>query len=45
MNIIEFVNAKRLRKFGGYLKLPMKEPTKSKILKLEFMLFIKKCSN
>ena len=43
LSIIEFVNAKQLRMFGGYSKLPMKEPTKSKILKLEFLLMIMKC--
>ena len=44
MNIIEFVNAKRLKRFGEYYKLPMKELTKSKILKLRFLLMIMKCS-
>ena len=44
MNIIEFVTVKRLRRFGVYSKLPMKEQTKLKILKLEFLLMIMKCS-
>ena len=40
LSIIEFVNTKRLRMFRGYSKLPMKKLTKSKILKLEFLLMI-----
>ena len=45
MNKIELVNAKRLRRFREYSKLPMKEPTKSNILKLEFLLMIMKFQN
>ena len=43
MNTIELTNEKRLKKFGEYLKVPMKELTKSKILKLEFLLMNVKC--
>ena len=44
MSIIELVNVKRLRRFGEYYKLPIKELPKSKILKLEFLKMIMKCS-
>ena len=43
MNTIELANAKQLKKFRGFLKLLMKELTKSRILKLEFLLMIMKC--
>ena len=43
MNIIKFDNAKRLWRFGEYSKLPMKEPTKLNILKLQFLSMIMKC--
>ena len=43
MDTMESASAKRLKKFGGYLKLVMKELTKSRILKLELLLMIMKC--
>ena len=43
MNTIELANAKWPKKFREYLKLHMKELTKSRILKLEFLLMNMKC--